>query len=87
MRHINNFNNIKQGIKGSILITISSILFWNGCVMVALDSPIKYVVTACTLAADDICLFLMFESGDKIYDKLCGYLCNNCCTKIIFKSH
>eukprot|EP01084_Bolivina_argentea_P254773 428382_1 len=73
-----------NGVKGVILITISSIVWYINVTMIALDLDSKYLFTSFQIIVDDVCLFLMFKNSQVLYDSLCGCLFNKCCSKIIY---
>eukprot|EP01084_Bolivina_argentea_P082450 149293_1 len=75
-----------NGAKGLILVFISCVVFWVAVILVSQNSPMKYIFSGLDVITDNVCLFLMFTSGDVIYVNTCGRICGNCCGKLIYKS-
>eukprot|EP01084_Bolivina_argentea_P149992 261930_1 len=67
----NNYN-FEEGIKGIVLVLITCIVCWIVFILLGLDLEIRYALTNFDYISDDICLFLMFKSNQKLYDQLCG---------------
>ena len=73
-----------QSIKGLLLVIISSIFFYILCIGYISSSPFyAAMVMPFDIASDDICLLLMFNEYNNIYNCLCKF-CNNCCIKVVF---
>ena len=77
---------IEMGVKGVVLIMVSSTVYCILCAIVGLDLDLKYATTWMWPIIDDICLFLMFKGNESIYNNLCGCLCNKCCINCIYGS-
>ena len=73
-----------DGIKGCVLLCISSIppIFTAMVVIFELDS--QYLMGNIGVLCKTVCLFLMFKENRKTYKNLCGCICDKCCAAVCF---
>ena len=76
---------ISRGVKGIVLILISSLVQYLTVGLIGLNLDLKYLVTI-SIITDDLCLFLMFNGNESLYKRLCGCLCDKCCISCIYGS-
>ena len=73
-----------QGIKGMVLICISSIVPISTAIITVFNLNLQYLLGNMQVLIDIICLFLMFNRNETMYNELCGCLFNPCCGRICF---
>eukprot|EP01083_Nonionella_stella_P169046 572293_1 len=72
-----------QGFKAVVLLMLLFVLFCANTVTLPLQLEIRFILSSSVFIGENICLFLMFKHG-RVYNIFCGYLCNNCCVKMIY---
>eukprot|EP01084_Bolivina_argentea_P238671 400966_1 len=78
------YDNRTQGVKGVVLIIFVSVIYCINVTIIALDVEVKYLFSNITLISDNLCLFLMFKSSQKLYNNTCGRICDNCWIKCVY---
>ena len=62
-------------VKGIVLLSVSTsfwIIIW---IIEATPADIKFLFGVLPIIADNICLFLMFNDNQKLYNKVCRCIC------------
>eukprot|EP01083_Nonionella_stella_P009763 27989_1 len=77
-------NSREKGVKALVLVVISCVLFWVFMVTNAFNIPFKYVAGSLDGMAACICLFAVCDSGQVIYDNVCGCVCHTCMGKVCY---
>ena len=70
----------KNGSKGIVLLCISWVLMMVFFISNVANFDIKFLIASMVITVDVICLYLMFEDNQDIYDNLCGW-CGCCGSK------
>lgn len=66
--------NLNKNRKGIVLLSISSLTWVIWWIAHSMDSDIKFVIDSLPTVIDTICLFLMFDENQGLYNNFCGCL-------------